>query len=78
MYGYEPRLPSDTVFDTLRVPPSDAEISVLQEKRLEHVQNLEKYREEANAKALACLKVEAEKQEAGYKERGLGVGDLVI
>jgi hypothetical protein len=78
MYGFEPRLPGDTIFNTLRIPPSDAEISTLQEKRMEHIQNLEKYREEANEKALERLNAEAAKREAGYIERGLGIGDMVL
>lgn len=78
MFGFEPRLPGDTVYDTLRIPPSDIEISVLQERRLEHIKNLEQYREEANAKALERLEVEAAKREDEYKERGLGIGDLVL
>ncbi|KAJ3902026.1 hypothetical protein F5879DRAFT_771689, partial [Lentinula edodes] len=34
MFSFEPCLPGDTVYDTLHIPPSDVEISVLQEQRL--------------------------------------------
>jgi transposase InsO family protein len=78
MFGHEARLPHDAVFNLLRVPPSDAEIEQLQHKRLEHVQNLEKFREESNAKALARLEAEAESRDESYKERALGIGDLVL
>ena len=52
MFRYEIRLPSESVYDTFVIPPSDAEIATLQERHLEHIQDLEKYRKESNAKAL--------------------------
>jgi transposase InsO family protein len=32
LYGFEPRLPHDFIFDTIRVPPTDEEIAELQAK----------------------------------------------
>ncbi|PIL29294.1 hypothetical protein GSI_09345 [Ganoderma sinense ZZ0214-1] len=47
-------------------------------QRLEHVQNLERFRAEANAKGLQRLEKEASKRENAYHDRALGIGDLVL
>jgi transposase InsO family protein len=78
MFGRNPRLPNQSVFDSIRIPPTDAEIEKLQHARLEHIKNLESYRQEANAKALARLEAEADKRDGEMVERGLGIGDLVL
>lgn len=51
----EPRLPHDTVYNTIRLPPTDQEIEILQNRRLEFVHNLEKFRKDANAKGCELL-----------------------
>jgi hypothetical protein len=78
MFGRNPRLPNQSVFDSIRIPPTDAEIEKLQHARLEHIKNLESYRQEANAKALARLEAEADKRDGEMVERSLGIGDLVL
>ena len=50
----------------------------LQRRRLEHVHNLERFRAEANAKALKRLEDEALRREDTYRDRALGIGDLVL
>ncbi|TFY51095.1 hypothetical protein EVJ58_g10743 [Rhodofomes roseus] len=77
-FGREPRLPHEPTLDTLRRPPTDAEIEMLQHRRVEHIQNLERMRTEANARALGRLENEANRREGTYRERGFGIGDLVL
>jgi transposase InsO family protein len=79
-FGRVPRLPRDngTVFDALQAPPTDAEIERLQNLRLEHIHNLERFRQEANANALRRLEDEASRREDSYRERGIAIGDLVL
>ncbi|GBE78770.1 predicted protein [Sparassis crispa] len=77
-FGRQPRLPHETTYDLLRAPPTDAEIATLQNCRLEHVQNLERFRTEANTRALRRLQDEARRREGTYHERALGIGDYVL
>lgn len=50
----------------------------MQHTRLKHVQDLERFQTEANAKALHCLGAKAACREEMYKDHALGVGDLVL
>ncbi|PIL34997.1 hypothetical protein GSI_02784 [Ganoderma sinense ZZ0214-1] len=77
-YGRELRLPTEVTYDTLQRPPTDEEIEALQRQRLEHVQNLERFHAEANAKGLQHLEKEASKRENTYHDRALDIGDLVL
>jgi len=77
MYGREARLPHDAVYDILRAPPTDEEIQHLQHKRLEHVQDLDRVRQESNARALRRLNNDAARRDDTYRERGFAIGDLV-
>ncbi|TFY51092.1 hypothetical protein EVJ58_g10744 [Rhodofomes roseus] len=77
-YGTLPRLPHDLVIDVINTPPSDEEISQLRYERLEQVRNLEDLRTEANVRALRRLQNEANRREDTYRERALGIGDLVL
>ena len=77
LYGKEARLPSERTFETFQRNPTDEEIEYLRERRLEHVQNLACFRQEANQRAALRMDQEAAQREENYRERGLGVGDLV-
>lgn len=76
-YGCEPVLPNQPVVNTLRVSLSEPEIEELQRRRLNHVQDLNHLRTEANAKALRRLENEAERRDETYGERALAIGDEV-
>ncbi|KAI0338840.1 hypothetical protein BDW22DRAFT_680813 [Trametopsis cervina] len=76
-YGRHPRLPNDHIYDVVRKPPTDQEIELLQNERLEHVKDLGRFRNEANEYAFARLQKEADKRENSYREEAIGVGDLV-
>jgi hypothetical protein len=52
-------------------------VSYLRHRRLEHVQDLARFRAEANAQAESRMEREAAQREDRYQEKGLGVGDLV-
>nr|VWP00786.1 Methylenetetrahydrofolate reductase (EC [Ganoderma boninense] len=77
-YGREARLPSEPTFDMLRRPPTDSEIATLQHARLERVRDLSQFRGEANMQALRRLEAAAEKRENTYRDRGIGIGSLVL
>jgi hypothetical protein len=77
LYGREARLPSERISETFKRNPTDQEITYLRERRLEHVQNLARFRQEANQRAAARMDKEASQHEERYQERGLGIGDLV-
>ena len=77
MYGREARLPSERIFEAVQRNPTDEEIGSLQERRLEHVQDLARFRAEASQQAAKRMEREVSQREATYRERGLGVGDLV-
>ena len=77
LYGKEARLPSERSFEALQRNPTDEEIEYLQRRRLEHVQNLARFRQEANLRAEGQIVQEAAQREDDYRERSLGVGDLV-
>lgn len=76
--GREPRLPHDTVYNIVRLPPTDKEIEALQKCHLKCVYNLEKFRKEANAEGHELLERIAKEQEQGYLERGLAIGDQLM
>lgn len=57
--------------------PTDKEISDLRERRLEHVQDLAQFRQEANVRAESRMEKEAGQRDERYRETGLGIGDLV-
>jgi hypothetical protein len=78
MYGKEPRLPDERTQEVLKTPPSDREIELLRERRLEHLQDLVPYREEATAKAEERMAKEAARCEDDYREDPLGPGDFVL
>lgn len=77
LYGKEAHLPDEKVLENLRRVPTDEEISHLQYLRLEHVQDLARSRAEANAQAESRTEKEATQREDQYREKRLGVGDLV-
>lgn len=77
-FGRHLRLPSEATYDALRRAPTDEEIERMQHARLERVQDLERFRAEANAKALKRLEQEALRREDTYRDRGIGIGDLVL
>ncbi|PIL31638.1 transcription factor [Ganoderma sinense ZZ0214-1] len=77
-YGREARLPSEPTFDVLRRPPTDDEVATLQHARLERVRDLSRFRGEANMQALRRLEAAAEKREDTYRDRGIGIGSLVL
>jgi hypothetical protein len=77
LYGFEPTLPNDHVYDVVRLPPTDAEIEELQRRRLDHVQDLDKVRQTANERAGATMERLASGREDRYRERALAVGDWV-
>jgi hypothetical protein len=63
MFVRDPRLLYGSVFDSVRIPPTDAEIEKLQNPRLQHIKNFDQYCQESNAKALACLRAEADRRD---------------
>jgi hypothetical protein len=77
LYGREARLPSERIRDVLTREPTDKEISDLRERRLEHVQDLARFRQEANVRAESRMEKEAGQRDERYRETGLGIGDLV-
>ena len=77
LYGREARLPSERICEAIQRHPTDREIAYLRERRLEHVQNLSRIRQEANRRAESRMEKEASQREERYRERGLGPGDLV-
>ena len=76
-YGREPRLPSDRTYDVVQRPPTDQEIEYLRQRRLEHLPDLSRFRQEANAKAALRLQKEADRRDEEYREQALGPGTLV-
>jgi transposase InsO family protein len=77
LYGREACLLSERIFEAIQRNPTDEEIGFLRERRLEHVQNLARFRQEANQQAAVRMDQEAAQREENYRERGLGIGDLV-
>ena len=77
LYGREARLPSERTFKAFKHDPMDKEIEHLQRRRMEHVQDLACFRQEANQRAAIRMEQEAAMREENYHERDLGVGDLV-
>lgn len=68
---------SERITTTIQRNPTDEEIGFLRERRLEHVQNLARFRQEANQRASSRMEKEVNQREEQYQERDLGIGDLV-
>ncbi len=68
MYGREARLPSERIFETILRDPTDQEIGLLQKRRLEHIQDLARFRQEANNKAMSRMEKEVSQREETYQE----------
>jgi len=77
LYGREARLPSERIVETIQRDITDEELAVLRKNRLGRVQNLARFRQEANLRAGSRMAKEADQREEEYRERGLGIGDLV-
>lgn len=77
LFGIQPRLPHDAVYNIVRLPPTNQELEDLQKRRLTHVHNLDRYRINANERARETLDKIAVDREEHYFERALCVGDLV-
>ena len=77
LYGREARLPQERISEVFTREPTDEEIGYLQERRLEHVQDLARFRREANERAESRLEKEALSRDDAYREKGLGIGDVV-
>ena len=60
LYGREARLPQERISEVFAWEPTDEEIGYLRERRLEHVQDLARFRREANERAESRLEKDDE------------------
>ncbi|GAA5938005.1 hypothetical protein JCM1841_002915 [Sporobolomyces salmonicolor] len=77
-FGRDPVLPSQSIRQTVTVPPTDNEVRQYQQHAADRLRNLEPLRRSAADRTHDIRTRRAEKRDVTYAEQGIVIGDIVL